>query len=69
MRVGGELKADPRPCRHSSLRLVARPLTSHDRNCVLRGLIDGLSQESEEGMWYGTAVVSPSDKTTLPPQL
>lgn len=48
---------------------MARPLTSQGHNCVLRRLIDGLSQESEEGMWYGTAVANPGDKTTLPPQL
>jgi hypothetical protein len=41
---------------HTSVRSRAQPLTTRGRDGVLRGEIDGLSQESEEGMWYGPRV-------------
>jgi hypothetical protein len=39
------------PISHTSVRSRAQPLTTRGCDGVLRGEIDGLSQESEEGMW------------------
>src|SRR3954464_8111607 len=54
VRADAKLTVTPRVYGHTSLRSAARPLTSGGRKCGLTDLIDGLSRESEEGMWYGS---------------